>query len=141
MYSFTIFGHLSCEIGRYAWMLVVWKWMVALPTMFGVWNDTSVAAFLVETSDDYRLRETDKDIGDTLSSILGKTNTYTNTSTYTYTCTLGIRSVLLQLLPVTTVLSLFVQVSIISYHYFNTIILILLLTSGNCGSPSVCYFK
>jgi len=62
---------MTCEVGRYAWMVIVWKWMVALPPMFGVWSDTSEAAFLVDTSNDFSLGETDKDIGDTLSSMLG----------------------------------------------------------------------
>ena len=77
IYSFTIFGHLTTGIGRYAWMTVVWKIIIAFPTLFGVWSPVSAAALNIDTSDDIRLGETDKDIGDTLSSFLGNNNTNT----------------------------------------------------------------
>ena len=71
IFSFSIIAHMCTEIGRYAWMVVVWKWVFMVPVVLGIWTDTSLDAFLVDTSTDLNLGETDKDIGDTLSSILG----------------------------------------------------------------------
>ena len=95
-------------------MVVLWKWIVAFPPIFGVWSDTSEAAFHIDTSNDYRIAETDRDIGDTLSSMIGITNITIITVIYTnsHFQSIGLRSVLLQLLPVTTILSLYVQVSV-----------------------------
>ena len=87
IYSFTIFGHLTTGIGRYAWMTIVWKIIIAFPTLFGLWSPVSAAALNIDTSDDIRLGETARDIGDTLSSFLGNTNTNTNTNTSTNTHT------------------------------------------------------
>ena len=77
VFSFTLFGHLCTSTGRYAYMVILWKCIVALPAIMGVWTDTTVNAFHVDTNDDIRLGETDKDMGDNLNSLLGSNNTNT----------------------------------------------------------------
>jgi len=102
LFSFSIMGHMCTDIGRYAWMVLGWKCMVIIPVMLGIWTDSGVAAFLIDTSTDIHIAETDKDMGDTLNSLL------------------GLRSVLLQLLPVTTILSLYVQSTAIAPLYVTS---------------------
>ena len=138
IYSFTVVGHLTSEVGRYAWMVIVWKLVVIFPTMFGVWTPVSAAALHIDNSNDFVLGETEKDIGSTLSSILGKNITNTTDVTDTNTYSIGVRSVLLQLLPATTVLSLYIQVTLFST---STSSAINSLSPGNFCSSSVCYFR
>ena len=123
--SFTIMGHLFTDIGRYAWMVFLWKFIVVVPVMLGIWTDTGVDAFNIDTTTTTSLRiaETDKDIGNTISSLL------------------GLRSVLLQLIPATTILSLYVQSTAIAPIYVTSqkllgiiIIMIIMIISLSLSS-------
>jgi hypothetical protein len=91
--SFTFFGHLSTPTGRSAYLVIFWKAFIMMKVCLGVWNDDCMQAFDADKSfSEMVLGDTDeKNMGDTLEAVV------------------GIRSVLFQLIPGLTLLSVYVQ--------------------------------
>jgi len=91
--SFTFFGHLSTPSGRSTYLVIFWKAFIMMKVCLGVWNDDCMQAFDADKSfSEMVLGDTDeKNMGDTLEAVV------------------GIRSVLFQLIPGLTLLSVYVQ--------------------------------
>jgi len=91
--SFTIVGHLMTDIGRYSWLVVIWKIVIMVTVSLGYWNDYLVDVFRADsTINDIINHIKDRDeFGTMLQGVL------------------SIRSILFQLVPPFTFLSLYVQ--------------------------------
>ena len=91
--SFTIIGHLLTQTGRYAYTIICWKAYIMAKVCLGIWNDDCMQAFDTdETFAEMLITDTDeRNMGDYLEAIV------------------GIRSVLFQLVPGLTLVSVYVQ--------------------------------
>lgn len=91
--SFTIMGHLLTQTGRSAYTIIFWKAYIMAKVSIGVWNDDWMHAFDTdETFAEMLITDTDeRNMGDYLEAIV------------------GLRSVLFQLVPGLTIVSVYVQ--------------------------------
>jgi len=88
---FLGYGHLLTRVGRSTWILIIWKYFVFITVSLGIWTEEAVQAFSPELQHARLTLYYHKDIGDSLYAIL------------------GLRSVLFQIVPILTILSIFVQ--------------------------------
>jgi len=91
--SYTIFGHLVTNIGRYSWLVSAWKIGVLFTVSIGYWNDYLLDVFRADST-----------INNMLEHVKG-----TDEAETLLQGILSIRTILYQLIPPFVVLSLYVQ--------------------------------